>query len=105
MTTLEILQRANSAKSAIALADSGVRNSALAAMAIALEKYTLPILAANVTDVEAARGTISDVMLDRLTLSAERIQAMADGVRELMTLPDPVGQVLHREERPNGLII
>ena len=105
MTTLELLQRAQNAKSAMALAGSGLKNTALVAMAMSLEKYAPTILAANAMDVEAARGVISDVMLDRLALSPDRIRGMADGVREVAELPDPVGQVLRREQRPNGLVI
>ncbi len=105
MTTLELLQRAKQAKSAMALASPDMKNSALAAMADALEEHTEAILAANALDLEAAKGTISDVMLDRLALSVERIKGMADGVREVAALADPVGLVFRREERPNGLII
>ena len=105
MTTLELLQRAKSAKSAMALAADHVKNAALAAMADALEKNTQAILDANAADMEAARGIISDVMLDRLALTPERIAGMAGGVREVAALPDPVGLVLRREERPNGLVI
>ena len=105
MTTLELLQHAKSAKSAMALASPDVKNSALAAMASALEENAAAILEANALDLEAAKGTVSDVMLDRLALSPERIKGMAGGVREVEALPDPVGLVLRREERPNGLVI
>ena len=105
MTTLELLQHVKSAKSAMALASPDVKNSALAAMASALEENAAAILEANALDLEAAKGAISDVMLDRLALSPERIKRMADGVREVEALPDPVGLVLRREERPNGLVI
>ena len=74
-------------------------------MARALEDRTADILAANVQDLEAARGTISEVMLGRLALSPERIAGMAQGMREVAALPDPVGAVLSRVERPNGLVI
>ena len=63
------------------------------------------ILEANAADLEAARGHISEVMLDRLALTPERINAMAKGIREVADLPDPVGKVLRRVERPNGLVI
>ena len=63
------------------------------------------ILDANAADLEAARGHISEVMLDRLALTPERISAMAKGIREVADLPDPVGKVLRRVERPNGLVI
>ena len=105
MTTLELLQRAKKAKSAMALADTQAKNTALLAMADALEAQREAILAANRLDLEAARGTVSDVMLDRLALSPERIAGMAQGVREVAALPDPVGTVLDRVERPNGLLV
>jgi len=105
MTTPELLQRAKGAKGAIALAPAEVKNRALAAMAGVLEKNVQAILGANALDMAEAKGTMSDVMLDRLALTPERVRGMADGVREVASLPDPVGQVLRREERPNGLII
>ena len=69
MTTIELLHKANAAKNAMALADSQTKNAALLAMAGALETHCADILAANALDLEAAKGTISDVMLDRLALS------------------------------------
>ena len=105
MTTLELLQRAKAAKTAMALADTDAKNAALLAMADALEAHAGAILAANGLDLEAAKGTVSDVMLDRLALSEERIAGMAQGVREVAALPDPAGEILSRVERPNGLII
>ena len=74
-------------------------------MAEELEADMAPILAANALDLEGARGRISEVMLDRLALSADRIAGMAKGIREVAALPDPVGAVLSRVERPNGLVI
>ena len=105
MTTMELLERARGAKTAMALADSEQKNRALLAMAGALERHQGDILAANEQDLAAARGTISEVMLDRLALSPERIAGMARGIREVAALPDPVGAVLNRVERPNGLVI
>ena len=105
MTTTELLARAKTAKSAIALADTNTKNSALIAMAEELLAGRVDILAANALDLDAAKGTVSDVMLDRLALSPERIAGMADGIRQVAALPDPVGQVLRRVERPNGLAI
>ena len=105
MTTLELLQRAKAAKTAMALADTGTKNKALLAMADALEVHAPSILAANALDLEAAKGTVSDVMLDRLALSESRIAGMAQGIREVAALPDPVGEVIRRVERPNGLVI
>ena len=105
MTTMELLTRAKAAKTAMALADTGTKNSALLAMAEELVSGQDDILAANAQDLDAARGTVSDVMLDRLALSTDRIAGMADGMRQVAALPDPVGQVLRRVERPNGLVI
>ena len=105
MTTMELLERARGAKGAMALADTERKNRALLAMADALEADREAILAANAQDLEAARGTVSEVMLDRLALSPERIAGMAQGIREVAQLPDPVGEVLQRVERPNGLVI
>ena len=105
MTTTQLLTRAKAAKSSMALADTNTKNTALIAMAEELLAGQGDILAANALDLDAAKGTVSDVMLDRLALSAERIAGMADGIRQVAALPDPVGQVLRRVERPNGLVI
>ena len=105
MTTMELLVKAKCAKTAVALASTEQKNAALLAMAAALEGDCAAILAANALDMEAARGTVSDVMLDRLALSESRIAGMAQGIREVAALPDPVGEVLRREVRPNGLVI
>ena len=105
MTTRELLRRAKGAKAAMALADTEMKNRALLAMADALIDHTQPILTANGLDLIEAKGTVSNVMLDRLALSEERIFGMAQGVREVAALPDPAGAVLRREERPNGLVI
>ena len=105
MTTLELLQRAKATKSAMALADTETKNTALRAMAQALLTHTGEILAANTLDVEASKGHISEVMLDRLALTEGRIRDMADGMTQVADLPDPVGAVLSRMERPNGLVI
>ena len=105
MTTQELLQRAKGAKGAVALADTETKNRALCSMADALERHQEDILAANRLDLEAARGTISEVMLDRLALNPQRIAGMATGIREVAQLPDPVGAVLTRVERPNGLVL
>lgn len=105
MTTLEILRAARGAKNALMLADSDRKNRALLAMADALERSCPAILAANGQDVENARGTVPDVMLDRLRLNEERVAGMARGIREAAALPDPVGRVLSEETRPNGLLL
>ena len=107
MTTQEILEAAKAAKHTLALADGKTRKQALLGMADALcsPASLEAILAANAEDMEAAKGHISEVMLDRLALTEPRVQAMADGIREVAALPDPVGRVLRRVERPNGLVI
>ena len=105
MTTQEILQAAKAAKGAFAAADTETRNRALEAMADALLADREAILAANALDLEAAQGSISTVMQDRLRLTDARLEEMAAGVREVAALPDPVGRVLARVERPNGLVI
>ncbi|MCD8367926.1 MAG: glutamate-5-semialdehyde dehydrogenase [Clostridiales bacterium] len=105
MTTQEILSAAKAAKPALAALSSERKNAALLAMAEELIAQQEAILQANRVDLEAAKGTIPDVMLDRLALSEARIAGMAEGIRQVAALPDPVGQVLKRVERPNGLVI
>lgn len=105
MTTLELLEKARTSKGAMSLADTETKNNALLAMADALMEHQQAILTANQADLEAARGTVSEVMLDRLALSPERIAGMAQGIREVAALPDPVGAVLQRVERPSGIVV
>jgi len=105
MTTQQILEAARGAKAAIALASTEQKNNALLAMADAILQQEEAILAANREDLAAAKGTVSDVMLDRLALSPARLQGMAQGIREVAALADPVGSVLMRVERPNGMVI
>lgn len=105
MTTLEQMRQAKAVAPVLAAATTEAKNSALSAMAQALCVHTKDILAANAQDMEAAKPHISPVMLDRLALTEARIAAMADGVRQVAGLPDPVGEVLSREVRPNGLVI
>ena len=105
MTTQEILQAAQGARMPLALADADTKNAALEAMAVALIAARDTILEANARDLEAARGRVSDVMLDRLALTPSRLTEMAKGMREVAALPDPVGAVLRRIVRPNGLVI
>jgi glutamate-5-semialdehyde dehydrogenase len=81
------------------------KNAALEAIAKRLVTEQEDILAANREDVEASRSKYGEVMIDRLTLTPERIAAMAQGVREVAALPDPEGKVLRRIERPNGMVI
>ena len=105
MTTFEILKSARAAWPALQNADTEKKNAALNAMADALLKHMEDILSANARDMEAARGKIGEVMLDRLKLTEARIGGMAAGIREVAALPDPVGAVIRRVERPNGLVI
>ena len=104
-TTQEQLALARSAKKSINTASTALKNQALEAMASQLLKATDAILAANQIDMEAARGKISEVMLDRLFLDQERIEGMAQGIRALIDLPDPIGEVLDTEVLENGLEI
>ena len=104
-TTQEQLSLARSAKKSINTADTALKNQALEAMAGQLLKATEAILTANQVDMEAARGKISEVMLDRLFLDQERIAGMAEGIRALIDLPDPIGEVLATEVLENGLEI
>ncbi len=104
-TTQEQLALAGSAKKSINTASTALKNQALEAMASQLLKATDAILAANQIDMEAARGKISEVMLDRLFLDQERIEGMAQGIRALIDLPDPIGEVLDTEVLGNGLEI
>ena len=105
MTTIDILKQARAAWPALQAADTDRKNAALNAMADAILDNAGDILAANQLDVDAAREYISAVMLDRLRLTGDRVRAMADGIREVAALPDPVGAVIARVQRPNGLVI
>lgn len=105
MTTLDILKQAKAAKSELAKLSSDDKNNALLAMADALEENCGAILEENKKDVEAARGKITDVMIDRLSLDESRIKGMADGIRDVVKLPDPVGKILDRVELENGLVV
>jgi glutamate-5-semialdehyde dehydrogenase len=105
MTTQEILRDARTARAALQRADTEKKNAALTAMADRLWADRAAILAANTQDMEAARRRISEVMLDRLALTEERIAGMAEGVRQVAALPDPAGRVLRTVERPNGIVI
>lgn len=105
MTTYEILCAAKAAAPSLVTADTKIKNRALLAMADALEKACADILSANAQDMEAAKDHISQVMLDRLLLTSNRVLAMADGIRQVAKLPDPVGRVREMVERPNGMVI
>ena len=105
MTTLELLKAAKKAAPELALLSTEQKNQALLAMADALEGNMDSILNANAEDVDAARGVISDVMIDRLALTKARILAMAKGIREVVELTDPIGDVLGETVRADGLRI
>lgn len=105
METKEILSAAKAAAPQLRAHSGAEIDAALLAMAESLILSTDDILSANEADVAAARGKMSDVMIDRLALSAERIRGMADGIRQVAALPSPLGIVLDRTERPNGLVI
>ena len=101
----DMLKAAQAAKMEIAQLTTLQKNTALLAMAQALLDNTDEILAANALDMEAAKGTVSDVMLDRLQLTGARIEGMAEGIRQVASLPDPVGNVLEEYTRNDGLVI
>ncbi|HFI0467171.1 TPA: glutamate-5-semialdehyde dehydrogenase [Streptococcus suis] len=104
-TTQALLDSLLAHKVSINLATTEQKNQALSAMADQLVAQTEAILAGNAIDMENAQGKISQVMQDRLLLTAERIEAMADGIRALIGLPDPVGLVLEESTRVDGLQI
>ena len=105
MTTQELLKTVKAAAPALAEATTAQKNQALLAMAAALEANCGEILEANRRDVAAAQGHIAPVMIDRLALSRQRVLDMAEGVRQVAALPDPVGRVRRQVVRPNGLTI
>ncbi len=105
VSTQEQFEQVQAVKKSINTASEEVKNQALLAMADHLLAATEEILAANALDMEAAKGKISDVMLDRLYLDAGRIEAMATGIREVVALPDPIGEVLETSQLENGLVI
>ena len=101
----ELLEQAKAAKSRVAALGTEEKNRGLLAMANSLEAHAGEILKANAEDLTQAQGKISDVMLDRLRLTEGRIQAMAQGIRQVAVLPDPVGLILDSHTRPDGLKI
>ncbi|HEM2696781.1 TPA: glutamate-5-semialdehyde dehydrogenase [Streptococcus suis] len=105
ITTQVLLDSLLAHKASINLATTEQKNRALSAMADQLVAQTEAILAGNTIDMENAQGKISQVMQDRLLLTEERIEAMADGIRALIGLPDPVGLVLEESTRADGLNI
>ena len=101
----ELLEQAKAAKPRVAALGTEEKNRGLLAMADSLEAHAGEILKANAEDLTEAQGKISDVMLDRLRLTEGRIQAMAQGIRQVAALPDPVGLILDSHTRPDGLKI
>ena len=101
----ELLEQAKAAKPLVAALGTEEKNRGLLAMADSLEAYAGEILKANAEDLAEAQGKISDVMLDRLRLTEDRIRAMAQGIRQVAALPDPVGLTLDSHTRPDGLKI
>ncbi len=102
-TTEKILMRARRAASSLTAKSGEDRNAALLKMATALEHTTKSILAANAKDIEAAKDTLSEVMLDRLRLTKWRILNMANGIREVAALPDPLSRVLEERTLESGI--
>jgi glutamate-5-semialdehyde dehydrogenase len=100
----ELCLRAREAARVLAATDTATKDRALHAIADALEERTPEILEANARDLEAGRESgLSDALMDRLALDEARVKAMADGVRKIATLPDPVGEVVDGWRLPNGL--
>ena len=103
MKTCDIIRNAVGAKKCLSQLSSEQKNNALLAMALAIEEQAEQILAENAKDMEAAKGKISDVKLDRLLLTDSRIQGMADGIRDVVHLPDPVGRIITERTTADGL--
>ncbi|MGM9642250.1 MAG: glutamate-5-semialdehyde dehydrogenase [Eubacteriales bacterium] len=104
-TTIEILKNAKSASTELALLSTKNKNQALLCMATAIEGATSEILSANALDVESSGEALSEVMIDRLILTEARIKAMADGIRNVAKLPDPIGEQISQKTLENGLTI
>ena len=100
-----MLEKAKYAKQEIASLTTDAKNNALYCMAQSLLDNTSTILAANELDLAAARENVSDVMIDRLQLTEQRIQGMAKGIRDVADLPDPVGHIIEEYTRKDGLLI
>ncbi len=105
-TVRQLAEAARAASLQLAVASTEAKNRALTALAEKIESSIPALIAANAKDLEAGRAAgLSSAMLDRLTLNDARIRQMAQGVREIIVLPDPVGAELERTIRPNGLVI
>lgn len=105
VSTQEQFEQVQAVKKSINTASEELKNQALLAMADHLVAATEEILTANACDMEEAKGKISEVMLDRLYLDAGRIQDMATGIREVVALPDPIGETLETNHLENRLVI
>lgn len=105
MTTIELLKKTNACKNTLAAMPEVQKNQMLLLMADSLLENQADILAANARDMELAKDALPPVMLDRLLLREDRIAAMAQGIRAVAALPDPVGKILGENIRPNGLCI
>lgn len=105
MTTQQLLEQAAAHRRCAAALSTAQRAAALEQMARALESAQAGILAANEQDLAAARGSVSDVMLDRLRLTPQRVAAMAAGLRSVAALKCPVGETLAETTLPNGLVL
>ena len=99
-------KNARKASHILTLASSEIKNNALKAMADDIEKNRENIIAANIKDIEKAKANnISKSFLDRLILNDERIKSISDGLREIIKIEDPIGQIMSKWDRPNGLNI
>ena len=105
MSTFEILQAAQKAKTILASLTSEKKKQALLAMAEEIDAKRAEIVAANQMDIENAKGVLSDAMIDRLTLTPARLDGMTESIRIIADQPDPVGRILSTDVRPNGLQI
>lgn len=100
----EVGQRARKASRAMAKADTGAKNRALSLIATAIRREADALRAANQKDLEAARASgLAPAMLDRLTLSDKAIATMAEGLEQIVALPDPIGEVSNMKYRPTGI--
>ncbi len=104
MELLEICKQAKAIKGAVGILDTNTKNSVLSKVAEALAKDSAYILAENEKDLKNGRANgMAEGLLDRLMLTEDRIEQMAEGLRQIVTLDDPIGEVLSMKVRPNGL--
>lgn len=98
-------KKARDAARKMAGLSTAVKDKTIRDMADAIINRKDEIIEANIKDVEAARGKLSDAMIDRLTLNDKRIDAMADALREIAAQPDPVGKIDNMVKRPSGIMV